>query len=475
WRAVASSADGERLMAAEFGGRIYVSTDSGATWKAREFDRDWNSVSMSADGLTLGATVHFGQIYLSTDGGETWRVREAGTDRFWTALAISADGARMAAAEYEGSLYFSEATPAPHRVTVHAGAGAFTRAGFATEILAGPPDEVAAPQAVSFQVTAADESLFDELPAIDAAGALTFTPGDRAGQTAVTVVARDDGGIEDGGIDRSAPKTFTVVVLAGPEIEVSGNGEEIPSGAAAPAEANGTDFGDVLEPGDTTVSQTFVIRNTGGDPLSITDLVLEATHAMEFSLKGFDLAVLPVVLGPGEETTFTIDFDPAGPGERVATVRIDSDDADEYPYTFALRGNGVPPGVRATPHAFAENNAPGATVARLDTIGAGSATGFAYTLEAGDGDTDNARFTVAGDELRLAESADFEAKASYSVRVRAADGMRELENPVRLVVTNANEPPRFTPGDDVGVGGGVTAPQTVANWATGIDDGDSTA
>jgi photosystem II stability/assembly factor-like uncharacterized protein len=32
WQAIASSADGTMLAAAVFGGKIYTSTDSGATW-----------------------------------------------------------------------------------------------------------------------------------------------------------------------------------------------------------------------------------------------------------------------------------------------------------------------------------------------------------------------------------------------------------------------------------------------------------
>jgi len=37
-------------------GQIYTSTDSGATWTAREGDRNWNGITSSADGSKLAAT-----------------------------------------------------------------------------------------------------------------------------------------------------------------------------------------------------------------------------------------------------------------------------------------------------------------------------------------------------------------------------------------------------------------------------------
>jgi len=39
----------------------------------------------------------------------------------------------------------------------------------------------------------------------------------------------------------------------------------------------------------------------------------------------------------------------------------------------------------------------------------------------GSGDADNASFTILGDQLMTAASFDFEAKSSYSVRVRTTD------------------------------------------------------
>ncbi|MCK5268826.1 MAG: InlB B-repeat-containing protein, partial [Spirochaetes bacterium] len=62
WYSITSSADGTKLAALGFE-QIYTSTDSGATWTARDSSRQWNSITSSADGTKLAATVVGGQIY----------------------------------------------------------------------------------------------------------------------------------------------------------------------------------------------------------------------------------------------------------------------------------------------------------------------------------------------------------------------------------------------------------------------------
>ncbi len=88
--------------------------------------------------------------------------------------------------------------------------GLRTIPGWAKNISPGPIEEAA--QKVLFFVTASDPALFRTLPAIDPAGNLTFAPGGHKGQTTITVYARDNGGTENGGIDRSSPQSFTICV-----------------------------------------------------------------------------------------------------------------------------------------------------------------------------------------------------------------------------------------------------------------------
>ncbi|MEI7732630.1 MAG: PQQ-binding-like beta-propeller repeat protein, partial [Verrucomicrobiota bacterium] len=79
-----------------------------------------------------------------------------------------------------------------------------------TNISPGPPDE--ATQTVTFIVTNDTPSLFSAQPAIDTSGTLTYTPTNTFGVATVTVYAKDNGGTANGGVDTSAPQTFTITI-----------------------------------------------------------------------------------------------------------------------------------------------------------------------------------------------------------------------------------------------------------------------
>ena len=105
WTCVASSADGSKLVAGVQDGQIYTSTDSGATWTARDSSRYWYAVASSSDGGNLVALVYGGQIYTSTDSGANWTARES--KRIWVSVASSADGSNLCAVENGGQIYVS--------------------------------------------------------------------------------------------------------------------------------------------------------------------------------------------------------------------------------------------------------------------------------------------------------------------------------------------------------------------------------
>lgn len=100
WFSFASSADGTRLVGTDTTsglGNLWISKDSGVTWTPRENARNWRYVASSADGMKLIAAATSGQLYTSTDGGDTWTARE--TMRNWRPVASSADGTKLVAAE----------------------------------------------------------------------------------------------------------------------------------------------------------------------------------------------------------------------------------------------------------------------------------------------------------------------------------------------------------------------------------------
>ena len=82
---------------------------------------------------------------------------------------------------------------------------------WATPMSAGPADESS--QTLIFLVSNDNNSLFSAQPAVAANGNLTYTPAANGnGTITVTVSLHDSGGTANGGVDTSAPQTFTITV-----------------------------------------------------------------------------------------------------------------------------------------------------------------------------------------------------------------------------------------------------------------------
>lgn len=113
WKCVATSADGSRLVAASYGGRLYTSTDSGTSWTERQpagdLARNWTCLAMSSDGTKLLAGVYGGRLYSSADSGGTWTERQpaGNVNALWNCAAMAADGSNLIVGAYGGRLYTS--------------------------------------------------------------------------------------------------------------------------------------------------------------------------------------------------------------------------------------------------------------------------------------------------------------------------------------------------------------------------------
>ncbi len=89
--------------------------------------------------------------------------------------------------------------------------GSQTVSGWASDLATGAEEA----QALSFVVTNDSNALFSAQPALSPTGTLTYTTATHASGTAtVTVVLHDDGGTARGGLDTSAPETFSITVVA---------------------------------------------------------------------------------------------------------------------------------------------------------------------------------------------------------------------------------------------------------------------
>ena len=67
---------------------------------------------------------------------------------------------------------------------------------------------------------------------------------------------------------------------------------------------------------------------------------------------------------------------------------------------------------------------------------------YTYSLISGDGDTDNDQFAIAGNELKINTSPDYEAQSSYSIRLQTQDsGGLTFEKSFSLSVNDLDEQP----------------------------------
>ena len=112
WQVITSSSDGIKLAAVVYGGYIYTSTDSGASWTERTASgsRGWYGMSSSSDGTKLAAAALPGYIYTSTDSGVNWTAQTASGSRDWNAITSSSDGTKLTAAVNPGYIYKSGRT-----------------------------------------------------------------------------------------------------------------------------------------------------------------------------------------------------------------------------------------------------------------------------------------------------------------------------------------------------------------------------
>jgi Autotransporter beta-domain/HYDIN/CFA65/VesB-like, Ig-like domain len=123
-----------------------------------------------------------------------------------------------------------------------------------------------------------------------------------------------------------------------PEINVTGNSQDIVDGDTTPIVADLTDFGS-LDITTSTVSRTFTIQNTGSSVLTLgpNAVTLSGANAGDFTVTSQPTTTV----APGGSTTVDVQFDPSAIGVRTANLSIANDDADESPYNFALSGEGI--------------------------------------------------------------------------------------------------------------------------------------
>nr|WP_321222405.1 choice-of-anchor D domain-containing protein [uncultured Psychroserpens sp.] len=165
-----------------------------------------------------------------------------------------------------------------------------------------------------------------------------------------------------------------------PEINIQGNSNTIVDGDTTPDFSDDTDFGTVDIAGGVNLN-TFTIMNGGSADLNLTGgapyVTIGGANAGDFTL-----TTAPTTpIASGNNTTFTISFDPSAVGLRTANITIANNDANENPYNFNIQGTGFipPPCGTSVLHASGfESGLDGWTIGGTDASRINNA-GLAYT------------------------------------------------------------------------------------------------
>ncbi len=138
-------------------------------------------------------------------------------------------------------------------------------------------------------------------------------------------------------------------------------------------------------------------------------------------------------------------------GERACGGVNVSDGANNVPQTLTVSVTDVneAPGLPTlSPSSIAENTNTSAGPVEIGTLSAidpdsGTFANHTFTLVAGAGDADNGRFSGTGNKLQIKQNEviNFEAQASYAVRVNVSDGANSVPQTLTVSVTDVNEAP----------------------------------
>jgi len=122
-----------------------------------------------------------------------------------------------------------------------------------------------------------------------------------------------------------------------PEINVTGNANNILNNSVATATTNNTSFGSVIIPANDVKS--FVVSNAGPGALTVTGLNFAGGNSSDYSF--INPPSVPFTIAPSASATFSVQFTPSATGSRSTTVVLASNDFDEDYYQFKIDGNGL--------------------------------------------------------------------------------------------------------------------------------------
>lgn len=147
-------------------------------------------------------------------------------------------------------------------------------------------------------------------------------------------------------------------------------------------------------------------------------------------------------------------------------VRVRASGADgsvvEQPLEIAVTNVDEAPTLIDLSQSSVAENAPASTLVGALSVDPDAGDTATFALAPGAASQDNGDFRIVGTRLETGATFDFEARSSYSIRVRATDGAgAAIERTLLIAVTNVNEAPARVELSNASVAEGQPAPTVV--------------
>ncbi|WP_172664882.1 MBG domain-containing protein [Pedobacter steynii] len=247
-------------------------------------------------------------------------------------------------------------------------------------------------------------------------------------------------------------------------------------------------------------------ENTGTYAINKNTLALSSNYVLNYTAANLTINKTPLIITAEDKVKFAGTVNPAltvkydgfvnaeGPAALSSQVAISTTATTNSPIgtydivpsaatsnnyqisfvngTLTIRP-GAPTNILIAGTTIYENSPAGTPSGTLSSTSDDPAATFTYALVSGAGDTDNASFSIAGNNLLTAASLNFENKASYSIRLKSTTQYGfSLEKSFNISISDVNEIPTLDPINSQTICY-TTAAQNVA--LTGISAGPETA
>lgn len=152
--------------------------------------------------------------------------------------------------------------------------------------------------------------------------------------------------------------------------------------------------------------------------------------------------------GAAARTSLVYTFRTGDPGELTIAgdkifAAIDTDAAGLEWYVSSLPSSTTPPtGITLSSNKVAENRPVNSLVGTISSIGGSPGSTYTYSLVAGTGSTDNAKFKIVGNQLKTNAVFDYESQASFVIRLKTTNQSgQSYSRSYKVFVTDVNEKP----------------------------------